>query len=327
MFSPMGLLAAGDDPTSHVRDTAIFTTHGGFWLLSNHMIMLLTTALIMLIIFPRLTKPYRDGKMVPTGTRNFFEALMMFVRDNVAKPLLGDKTDAFMPLLWTLFFFILIANLLGLLPLDAIQNLVFGGGGHGDGHGFHPIYGTATSNFFVTATLGGIVFCVVQFNGIKANGFEGWLHHFLGGAPWWLAPIMVPVEVLGMLIKPFALAVRLAANMTAGHVLIAVLIGFGPALIAGGNTGAGIGVAIVTGLASVAIMVLELFVACLQAYLFVFLTALFIGQMISHHHDDESHGEHEQSGGDELGEPHGIHDVAHPEGGGAVKSGSLMPTR
>ncbi len=307
--SAFGLLAAGEDPTAHVRDHAIWASHGGFWLLSNHMVMLLTTAVIMLLIFPRLTKPYRDGKLVPTGTRNVFEALMMFVRDNVAKPLLADKTDRFMPLLWTLFFFVLIANLLGLLPLDAIQNLVVNrGGGHGEGvHGFHPIYGTATSNFFVTATLGGIVFCVVQYNGIMANGFSGWLHHFLGGAPWWLAPIMVPVEILGMLIKPFALAVRLAANMTAGHVLIAVLIGFGPALLAGGNTGAGIGVAIVTGVASIAIMLLELFVACLQAYLFVFLTALFIGQMLSHHHEESDH--HDQSDGDELGEPHGTHSV------------------
>lgn len=319
MLSALGLLAAGGDPTSHVKDHRLLEING-LWVLSNHMIMILVAALIMLLIFPRLTKPYRDGKLVPTGTRNFFEAIMLFIRNDVVKPLLGHDTDRFMPFLWTLFFFILILNLLGLLPLDAIQNLIFGWNEGHDGHGFHAIYGTATSNFWVTATLALVVFCVVQFNGIQANGFEGWLHHFLGGAPWWLFPIMVPVEVLGMLIKPFALAVRLAANMTAGHVLLAVLIGFGPGLIAAGNTGAGLGVAIVTGVASIAIMVLELFVACLQAYLFTFLTSLFIGQMLAHHEEDHEHDVHDQATGDELGEPEGIHN----EGLGAVH-GQVKP--
>lgn len=310
------LLAAGD-PLEHVVDHNILHV-GGFWILSNHVIMILVAAFLMLLIFPAITKRYRNGEFVPTGTRNFFEAIMMYIRNDVAKPLLGDETDRFMPFLWTTFFFILFLNLLGLLPLDAIQNLVIqlAGGHHEGGHGgFHPIAGTATSNFYVTAVLAFVVFCVVQFNGIVSNGFEGWLHHFLGGAPVWLAPIMVPVEFLGMVIKPFALAVRLAANMTAGHILLAVLAGFVPLAFNEIGTGGGWAVGVVSVIASIAIMVLELFVALLQAYLFVFLASLFISQMITHH-DHDSHHDDEHEGG-ELGEPHAVreHDaVTHLNG-------------
>ena len=296
----LNLLAEGS-PLEHVVDHAILVAHNGVWLFSNHMVMLLLTAAIMLVLFPLVTRHYRDGRHVPTGGANFVEAVMMYVRNDVAKPLLGDDTDRFMPFLWTLFFFILIANLLGLLPLDALQNVLFNRHATA-GHGFHPIAGTATSNFFVTATLALIVFLVVQFNGIQSAGFEGWLHHFMGGAPWWLAPIMVPVEFLGMVIKPFALAVRLAANMTAGHILLAVLGGFVPLAVAKVGVGAGWGVGVVSVVASVAIMVLELFVALLQSYLFVFLTSLFLSQMISHHHHDDGEHHAEDEVG-ELGEP------------------------
>lgn len=280
MNLPTTLLAASD-PLHHVVDHPILTI-GGWWILSNHMVMILIAAGLCWLIFPAITKPYQDGKSVPTGRRNFLEAIMMFVRNDVAKPLLGDDTDRFMPLLWTLFFFIWFSNLLGLLPLDAFQVALFGAE--------RPIYGTSTSNFYVTATLALIVFAVTQYNGVKSAGWAGWAHHFLGGAPWWLAPIMVPVELMGMLIKPFALAVRLAANMTAGHILLAVLIGFVPTAFAA-SAGLGAGIGIVSVVSSIAIMVLELFVATLQAYLFTFLASLFISQMIQHHHDQEHDGE------------------------------------
>ena len=294
----LNLLAAAN-PTEHVVDHLIFSVHG-FWILSNHIVMLLTAGIIMLLVFPAITKPYRDGEHVPTGTRNFVEALMLFIRNDVAKPLLADETDRFMPFLWTLFFFILTCNVLGLIPFDAIQNLLFG---RNPDHHFHAISGTATSNIFVTITLALIVFVVIQFQGIKANGFGGWMHHFLGGAPWWLAPVMVPVEILGMLMKPFALAVRLAANMTAGHLLLAVLIGFVPEAWAITGAGGGLAVACVSIVSAIAIMVLELFVACLQAYLFVFLSALFISQLITHHHDENHNDERE---GHEFAATHAV---------------------
>ena len=278
---------AASNPLDHVADWPIFRTDGGTWILTNHMVMMLLAAALMLLIFPAITRRYRDGEHVPTGTRNFFEAILVYLRNDVVKPILGDKTDRYIQYLWTLFFFILFCNLLGLLPIDLLTGKVLGLGYHS-----HGIFGTATSNFWVTATLALISFVVVQYSGIRANGFGGWMKHFLGGAPAYLAPVMIPVEILGMLVKPFSLAVRLAANMTAGHILLAVIISFvAMATAAMGAIGGG-AVGIVSVAAAVGIMVLELFVAVLQAYLFVFLTTLFIGQMITHH-DQHEHGHDE----------------------------------
>src|SRR5690554_1153434 len=114
-------LAASNNPLKHVVDHPIIVA-GGIWWLTNHMVMMMIAAVLMLLIFLRITRRYRTGELVPTGTRNFLEAIMLFVRNDVAKPVLGDETDRFMPFIWTLFFFILFNNLLGLLPLDAIQN-------------------------------------------------------------------------------------------------------------------------------------------------------------------------------------------------------------
>ena len=286
--SPLSLLAAAANPLDHVVDWPVVKTDGGLWLLTNHMVMMLLAAGLMLLIFPAITKRYREGEFVPTGSRNFFEAILMYLRNDVVKPVLGEKTDRYMPFLWTLFFFILFCNLLGLLPIDLITGKLLGLGYHG-----HGIFGTATSNFWVTATLALISFAVIQYSGIKANGLGGWSKHFLGGAPLYLAPIMIPVEFLGMLVKPFSLAVRLAANMTAGHILLAVIIGFVAMASSAMGAAGGVGVGIVSVVSAVAIMLLELFVALLQAYLFVFLTTLFIGQMVTHHdHGDHAHDGH-----------------------------------
>jgi F-type H+-transporting ATPase subunit a len=295
-LAPMNLLAAGN-PLNHVVDHPLIKTSGGTWILTNHMVMMLLSAGLMLLVFPRITKRYQAGEHVPTGSRNFFEAIILYLREDVVKPLLGHQTTAYMPYLWTLFFFILFTNILGLLPLDIVTSYLHIGGHHG-------IFGTATSNFWVTATLAIVTFLVVQISGIRANGIGGWAHHFLGGAPWYIAPIMIPVEFMGMLIKPFALAVRLAANMTAGHILLAVIIGFVPAAFAAMGAAGGMTVGVVSVVSAVAIMCLELFVAFLQAYLFTFLTALFISQMVVH---DEAHG------GDEAGHGHG-HEAEYKDG-------------
>jgi F-type H+-transporting ATPase subunit a len=291
------MLAAS--PLEHVIDVPIIQTENGWYILTNHMIMMLIAAAIMLIVFPLMTRRYRSGELVPTGTRNFFEAILLYVRNDIAKPVLGDETDRFIPFLWTLFFFILINNLLGLLPLD-----VFTGRLLGLNHG-HGIYGTATANIAVTAVLAVISFLLWNVSGIRANGLMTWAHHFMGGAPWYMAPIMIPVEILGMFVKPFALSIRLMANMTAGHVLVAVLVGLSAAAWRLGTAGGvAINAAIIAG--TTAIMLLELFVAFLQAYIFTFLTTLFIGQMVVHeheHHADEGghHDEaHESMGGGDL---------------------------
>ena len=277
------MLAAGD-PIAHVTDKAHLVSEHGLWLLTNHMIIMGVAALLMLLIFPAMTRRYRSGELVPTGTRNLFEAVMIYIRDQIAKPVLGERADTFLPLLWTLFFFILFCNLIGMLPLDVLQAPFYEKLGL-----HHPIYGTPTANPYVTAMLALISFVAIQGFALKANGIGPYLGHFLGGAPWYMAPVMIPVEIIGMLVKPFALFLRLAANMTAGHILLAVLIGF-PALAAAGmnSYGAGIAIGIPAVLGAAAISCLELFVAFLQAYLFTFLTALFIGQMAPHEHHEHS---------------------------------------
>lgn len=285
MSMTMLLTLAASNPIGHVIDHVQLKTEGGLWILTNHMILMCVSALLMLLIFPAITRKYRTGEHVPTGTRNMFEAVILYVRNQIAKPVLQERADAFMPLLWTLFFFILFNNLLGLLPLDVLLGWFYSAIGLS-----YPIYGTPTANPYVTAVLALISFVAIQGFALKANGLVPYLGHFLGGAPWYMAPVMVPVEIIGMLVKPFALFLRLAANMTAGHILLAVLIGF-PALAAAGMKS--YGMAVLIGIPSVlgaaAIMCLELFVAFLQAYLFTFLTALFIGQMAPHGHHKHSH--------------------------------------
>ena len=265
---------AQTNPLEHVLDKPIWHTPGGFWLLSNNVLALLISATAMLLIFPAITRPYRRGEHVPTGTRNFFEAILVYIREEMVRPVLGENTDRFIPYLWTLFFFILFNNLLGLLPLGPLTAGLFGG--------------TATANIWVTGALAVISFVVMQVSGIRANGLVPYLKHFTGGAPLWLAPLMVPLEIMGMLIKPFALAIRLFANMIAGHTVLAVLLMFtGMAFGAGAVFGWGVSIVVV--LASVGMMCLEVFVAFLQTYIFVFLTAMFIGQLMVHEHGHEGH--------------------------------------
>ena len=282
-FGPLSVapVLAADNPVTHVVDHEQFKF--GWLVITNHMIMMGMAAVLMVLIFPLLARRYRSGQLVMTGTNNFFEALLVFIRDDVARPVLAEHTDRFIPFLWTMFFFVLINNLLGMLPLDVITGTFM----------HHGIGGTATANLYVTGALALISFIVIQVSGIRANGLTNYLKHFLGGAPIYMAPIMLIVEFIGMLVKPFALAIRLFANMTAGHILLAVLIGFVATAWVGLGPAGGIGIGILSVLGATAIMLLELFVAFLQAYLFTFLTALFISQLVVHEH--EEHHEHEHA--------------------------------
>lgn len=297
---------AQTNPLEHVLDKPVLQTGHGFWLLSNNLVSLLISGGLMLLIFPRITRPYREGKHVPTGTRNFFEAILVYVREEIARPILGNETDRFIPFLWTLFFFILFNNLLGLIPFD-----VFTGWFMKPMHR-HPLGGTATANIWVTGALAIIAFGVWQVSGIRANGLKNYLKHFTGGAPLYMAPLMIPLEIMGMFIKPFALAIRLFANMIAGHTVLAVLLMFtGMAFGAGAVIGWGISIVVV--LAGVAMMCLEVFVAFLQTYIFVFLTTMFIGQLVIHEH------KHEKGEG-------GHHDESHSRiGGGDLTDASEIP--
>ena len=308
MIHPLPILVlppAQANPLEHVLDKPIWAPHG-FWLLSNNVLALLISAVLMLIIFPRITRAYRRGEHVPTGTRNFFEAMLVYVREEMARPVLGDETDKYIPFLWTLFFFILFNNLLGLLPLDVLTGWFM------KPFHLHPFAGTATANIWVTGALAVISFIFWQINGIRANGLVPYLKHFTGGAPIWLAPMMIPLEILGMFIKPFALAVRLFANMVAGHTVLAVLLMF-TTMAFGAGVAFGWMISVVVVLGSVFMMCLEVFVAFLQTYIFVFLVAMFIGQLVIHEHEH-----HEGEGG--------VHDEAHSSmGGGDLTDAAQIP--
>jgi F-type H+-transporting ATPase subunit a len=261
------------------------TPQGEVTLLSNHIVMMLAAGLLLILCLPPLVRRRASndpkdaiGRLVPTGFANLVEMICQYLRTEVAEPTLQEHTDRFVKYIWTVFFFILTVNLLGLLPIPALAELAK-----------TPLGGAATGNVWVTGTMALITLGVMVFNGLRLGG-RHYLAHFCPG-PWWLAPLLVPVEIIGLVARIFALTIRLFANMIAGHILLAVLLSF--ILLAGASMGAGGGflIAVPVVVGSVAITLLEVFVAFLQAFIFTFLTALFIGSSIIFH--PEHHEEHE----------------------------------
>ncbi len=279
-------MAAGSDPLSHIvqhplitaeADLGPLTPEGQVTLLSDHISMIILAGILLTLFFPRVFRRRKRADeleaMVPSGWANGLEAVCEFLRKEIAEPSLGEHTDRFIKYIWSVFFFVLTMNLLGLVPLPVISPFF-------DTH----IGGTATANIWVTGTLALTTLFMMVFNGLRLAG-KHFIAHLCPG-PLWLAPILVPVEILGMLAKAFALAIRLFANMVAGHTLLAVLLSF--ILTAGAAKGAGVGLAVAVPviLGSIAINMLEIFVAFLQAFIFTFLTTLFIGTSVAVHHDE-----------------------------------------
>jgi F-type H+-transporting ATPase subunit a len=307
----MFLLAAGDkpNPLGHVLDKnliggdhpVISATEGwnifGSPILTLHMVTLVLAAILLVWVMKKAaaaieTGPESSGhdRYLTSGrVGQLVEVISLYLRDQIVKPVLGDSTNKYLPYLLTLFFFVLANNLLGLVPLLDLQHLA--GYFWGDSH-FAVIGGTATGNLAVTGGLAIISFVIIQAHGLRELGIGGWAHHLLGGAPAYLAPLMVPVELLGMLIKPAALAIRLFANMMAGHMLLATLALFGLMAYNGMGAAGAAGISVLSIAFAVAISFLELFVAFLQAFIFMFLTAVFIGQLS--HHGDHGHEEHHE---------------------------------
>ncbi len=268
------ILAGGDDPLGHVLPHELIDKDVFGFAFTNHIFMLLLSMVLLLIIIPLAA---RKKSLVPTGFRNFLEAMMQFVREQVVRPALGSATDQFIPYLWTFFFTILMANLLGMIPLGAI---IAGAGGFDAALSHWG--GTATGNISVTAGLAICGFFLIHFGGMaKQGGGTYWKNYYFGHAPIALAPLMIVLETIAAFVKPFALCVRLFANMTAGHIVLAVLLGFAVNGALAGGLHFGITLASVLG--CVAFSLLELFVAFLQAYIFTFLLTLFIGAAIHHH--------------------------------------------
>jgi F-type H+-transporting ATPase subunit a len=282
------------DPLDHVSQHGLFaldanlgplTPNGELTVLSDLIVMMLVASVLLIFLVPMgIRRRQGEGEVasrVPRGPATVLETICWGLREMVARPVLGRHTDRFIPFIWTVFFFILTINLLGLLPLGSLSSLF----------GTH-VGGTATANIWVTGALALVTLGMMVFNGLRLGGMDYLAHfnpvpkdmHWALRLP--LSVLMVVVEIFGTLAKIAALAIRLFANMTAGHILLAVLIGFilsaGAASLAGG-----LGLALIVVPASMAITLLEIFVAFLQAFIFTFLSTLFLGQSVVLHHGDD----------------------------------------
>jgi F-type H+-transporting ATPase subunit a len=227
--------------------------------ITKNVFMMMLSVIILLSIFLSLARSYkRTGISEPRGIQGFLEPVIVFIEEDVAIPNIGEeKYHRYMPYLLTIFFFILLNNLMGLIP-------------------FFPFGANVTGNIAVTMVLAIFTFLITQFSGNRGY----WQHIFnTPGVPVWLAPIMIPVEIIGMFTKPFALMIRLFANITAGHIIVLSLISmifiFKSLFMS------------VPSLVMVLFMdCIEILVAFLQAYIFTLLSALFIGlAMPEHHHE------------------------------------------
>jgi F-type H+-transporting ATPase subunit a len=231
--------------------------------LTKNAVQLLFSAIVLVLIFTSIAKAYKTTGVTnaPAGKQSFFEPLIVFVRDDIAKSNIGHGYEKYVPYLLTVFFLILINNVLGIIPVSA--NL--------------------TGNIAFTLVMSAATLIITNING---NG-NYWHHIFMPPCPVWLYPIMIPIEVIGILTKPFALMIRLFANISAGHIIIISLIG----LIFVFKS---IYIAPVSVAFALFIDVLECLVAFLQAFIFTMLTALFIGSAVAEHHE-EGHGEEKAS--------------------------------
>jgi F-type H+-transporting ATPase subunit a len=237
----------------HVTDIPL--TVGPVTFRSKHAVFLVGAMLIVILIAQAAVRSYRKGS-VPRGIGAAVESLVLFVRDEIAEENIGHGDGRkFTPLLCSFFFFILVAALLGLMPFAA----------------------TSTGNLAVTMALALVSFAAQQYAGISKYGVVRHFHNIVPpGLPLWLLPIMIPVEIISMFTKPFALMIRLFANMLAGHMVITTLIVLIP-LMAKMAPAAGLAMTPVSIGLSLFIMLLEVLVALIQAYIFTLLTAIFIG--------------------------------------------------
>ena len=266
---------------------------------SKHVLMLWIVAVLVAcsVIIP-IRKYLQQDKPQPKGWMNVIEAVVKFIRDSIVKPNIGPKfTDTWAPMILTFFFFILFANGIGLLPIfdilgvfnrfildipapppgvedhNFINSLLHGGA-------------TVTGNFNVTAALAMITFFAIMVAGSLAHGFiNHWKNLAPHGLAWPVYIILIPIEIIGMFVKPFALTMRLAANMTGGHIAILAILSF-MAIFAEmfHSTMTGMGVALFSIPLATAISGLEIIVVLVQAYVFTLLSAVFIGMAINVHH-------------------------------------------
>ncbi len=258
----MRLLASGS-VVDHLLDYHIL----GRFLTAHHVLMLMVAGL-MIWLFSWAAKAIQT-KPRKTGILALLEIGLVFVRDDIVYPWLGEeKGRRYVPFFWTLFFFILFSNLLGMLPFP-----------------FNLWHRTATGNLAVTAALALIAFVTIQVSGMKQHGWgKYWLHLVPHGVPAPLWPIVWLIEFVGLFTKPFALTVRLFANMTAGHAILAVLFGFLWGIAHYANAAVGASASFASFAFMLFIMLFETLVALIQAYIFTVLTAIFTSLAVAEEH-------------------------------------------
>ena len=293
---------AGETIISHVANTSLDhplihlpKVFGIDFSVTKHVFMVWLVAAFLFVAVTWIVRRYisreRD-QPVPRGFMNALEAVVEFIRDSIAQPNVGSKwVRTWTPLLLTLFFFILAANLIGLIPIFDVLALVNHTILHLPEDSFLAklTHGgtTATGNFNVTAALASITFLAIIIAGIRAHGFvKHWKNMVPQGLPWPIYFLLIPIEIMGMFVRPFALTMRLAANMTGGHIAILAILSFVFIFTElFGRAIAGVGVGIVLSLPlAVGISGLEIIVILVQAYVFTLLTAVFIGMAIHAHH-------------------------------------------
>lgn len=251
-------------PLDHVVD------HAWVGPVTKYQVLLVAAAVLVAVPFILLARKVQDGTPPRGPLWNFFESLLLYIRDEVVRPNIGHDGDKYLPFLWTLFLFILTCNLLGMVPF----------------------LGSPTADISVTLVLALIAFLVIHVSAIVKNGVGAYVKSFIphleaDNLPmklfltFLIVPLISVIEVMGALIRGAVLAIRLFANIFAGHVALAVILSFAVADAAGGMSAGGTVAAVVMG---TALSMLELFVAFLQAFVFVLLTSIFLGMQLHPEH-------------------------------------------
>ena len=292
-----GAFNAGEVIIGHVSNSPHPLIHlptilGIDFSVTKHVLMLWIVATVLFVVVTATVRKFlRQDRPIPTGFMTVLEIIVEFVRDSIVEPNVGRKwTKTWTPVLLTVGLFILTANLIGLIPIFDVLGLV--------NHAMHTpeesflaqvVHGgtTATGNFNVTAALATISFFLIIIAGARAHGFVKHFKNLVpGGVPVFVYPILIPIEIMGMFVRPFALMARLAANMTGGHIALLALISF--VFIFAHQFSATVGVAVGAFLSvplAVGVLALETIVVVpVQAYVFTLLTAVFIGMAIHAHH-------------------------------------------
>jgi F-type H+-transporting ATPase subunit a len=248
------------NPLEPIAPAAAFTFSiwGREVVITNHMFIVSVTMLFLMIFIPLALK--RNG-LVPKGIRNLVESICVYLREDMARPFLKEQTDTYIGYIWTVFFFILSMNLLGMIPSEKIIHVLTGKENH--------FGGPATADIYITGAMAAVVFFMTHISGIKRQGLRHYLANIAPKVPRWIAWFIYIIELITLFIRPFTLAIRLFANIMAGHISLAIFIGlitiFKSYFVAGASI-----------FSVVSLSLLELLVAFIQAYVFTLLATIYI---------------------------------------------------